>query len=67
MRVIANAKRNEVIKEADLFKVYLNAPAVEGKANKALIGVLADYLAVKKSQISILKGAKNRFKIVEIT
>lgn len=66
MRVVPNAKRNEVLKEADILKVYLNASAVEGKANKALITVLADYLAVKKSQITILKGVKNRLKIIEI-
>ena len=49
-----------------MLKVYLTAPAVEGRANKALIEVLADYWGVKKSQIEITKGLKIRHKTVMI-
>lgn len=66
VRVVANSKRNEILKDNETFKAYLNAPAVEGKANKALVRVLADYFSVKKSQINIIKGEKSRDKIVEI-
>lgn len=66
VRVVTGARKNEVFSIENGFKVYLNAPAVEGKANKALIEVLADYFKVKKSQVSIVKGLKGRRKIVEI-
>lgn len=66
VRVIANAKRDEILKDGETFKAYLNAPAVEGKANKTLVRVLADYFSVKKSQINIIKGEKSRNKIVEV-
>ncbi|MEO0130396.1 MAG: DUF167 domain-containing protein, partial [candidate division WOR-3 bacterium] len=48
IRVIPNAKKNEVVKEENRLKVYLTAPPIEGKANKALIEILAEYFNVKK-------------------
>jgi len=53
-------------KQGEVWKVYLTAPPVEGKANRALIEFLADTLKVKRSQISIIKGLKSRDKIVKI-
>ncbi|MFH1825850.1 MAG: DUF167 domain-containing protein [bacterium] len=67
VRVIPNAKHNKIVQEPGRLKVYLTAPAVEGKANKALIKFLAEYFDVKKSKIKIVKGSKSRDKIVEVT
>jgi len=66
IKVIPNARKNEVIEEVDRIKVKVNSPAIEGKANKACIKVLADHFKVKKSQISIVKGEKNRNKRIQI-
>lgn len=66
IKVIPNAKRNNVLKENDRFKVYVTAPPVNGKANKAMIEVLAEYLKVKKRNIKIIKGNKSKEKIIEI-
>ena len=37
IKVITNAGKNEIKKEGDKYKVYITAPAVDGKANKKLI------------------------------
>jgi uncharacterized protein (TIGR00251 family) len=66
IRVVPNAKQNKIIEEGDKFKVYLTAPAVEGKANKALIQFLAEHFKTKRNKISIIKGEKSRDKIVKI-
>lgn len=66
IRVIPNAKKNEVIQEAGGLKVKITAPPVEGKANKALIEVLAEYFNVKKSAVKIIKGAKSKNKVIMI-
>ena len=66
VRVIPNAKQNRIVEEQDRFKVYLTAPAIEGKANKALIKFLANHFEVKKNQIIIVRGQKSRDKVVEI-
>jgi len=72
IKVIPNAKQNKLIEVASLMagqkaiKVYLTAPAVDGKANKALIDFLSEYYAVKKSSIKIVRGETSRNKIVDI-
>ena len=66
IKVMPGAKRNMVKDEGGILKVYTTAPAVEGKANKAIVPILSKYLVVKKSQIEIIKGLKSRSKIVII-
>jgi uncharacterized protein (TIGR00251 family) len=61
-----NARWNKLLEENGRLKVYLTAPAVEGKANAKLIDFLAEYYGVRKSKISIVRGLKNRLKVVEI-
>ncbi|MBU1870843.1 DUF167 domain-containing protein, partial [Patescibacteria group bacterium] len=63
IKVIPNAKKNEVLEKDEKFRVYINAPAVDGKANKAIIKVLAEFLKIKKNDIKIIKGEKSREKI----
>ena len=66
IKVIPSAKKNLVKEEAGSWKVYLTAPAVEGKANEALLKILSGHLALKKSQLEIIKGLKSRHKIIKI-
>jgi hypothetical protein len=46
--------------------IRLNSPAVEGKANDALIRFLSKRLGIAKSRISIIQGERNRNKLVSI-
>ena len=46
--------------------IKLTAPAVDGKANAALVAFLAKLLKVKKTQVLLVSGEKARIKIVEI-
>ena len=67
VRVVPNAGRRLVKEDPDgTLKVYLAKPALKGQANKELKSVLADYLKVKKSFISIIKGEKARDKLVRV-
>jgi hypothetical protein len=66
VRVIPKAKQNKVVVEPDRLKVYLTAPPVEGKANQALIEILAEHYGVRRSQVRIISGQKGRDKVVEI-
>ncbi len=50
----------------DALVIRLNAPAVEGKANDALIKFLSKRLGIAKSRISIIRGEKNRNKLVSV-
>lgn len=66
VRVCPNAKKELLKQEGDIFKAYLTAPAVDGKANKALIDLLSRHFAVRKSGIEITKGLKSRIKTITI-
>lgn len=43
-------------------RVRLAAPAVDNKANKALVAFVADALGLKKSQVTIERGHASRKK-----
>jgi len=66
VKVIPRARKERVEIFQDGLKVYLAAPAVLGKANKRLIGILAEYYQIKKSDIVIFSGEKSRNKLIRI-
>lgn len=47
-------------------KLSVGAPPEDGKANAAVIAMLAEALGVAKSAISVVSGATDRRKLVEI-
>ena len=47
-------------------KVKLRAPAVEGKANAALVAFLADYLRIPAREIVLVRGRRSRDKVIRI-
>jgi uncharacterized protein (TIGR00251 family) len=67
VRVAPNSKIEEVIKEGDMFLVRVKEPAKEGRANRAVIKLLADYFGVPQRQISISSGFGSRNKVIDIT
>lgn len=67
VRVLPKSSRTEIIAiEDDTYKVKLTAPPVEGKANKALIALLARRLGIGKGRIEIVSGGRSRLKTVRI-
>jgi len=61
------SKREEVRKISyEEYSVAVRAPAREGKANQALIELLAHYFSVPKSSVRIIRGQTSRRKLVEI-
>jgi uncharacterized protein len=62
-----NAKSAAVTKLTETeYRVTLHAPARDGKANRALIELLANYFHVPKSAITIVSGQFARKKLVKI-
>lgn len=60
--------RRELVKQLPdgSFEVRINAPAVEGRANEAVIEALARYFSVTKFSVNIAHGSKGKRKMVEI-
>lgn len=67
VRVIPNAKKTEFTGyREDELVLRLNAPAIEGKANKAAIEFMSRFFEVPRSTVSIVSGEKSRHKIFQI-
>ncbi len=67
VRVQPRASKDEIAGEmGGALKVRLQAPAVENRANEALIEFLARLLKTPKSAVRILSGERSRTKRIEI-
>jgi hypothetical protein len=47
--------------------VRVNAPAVDGRANVAVIEAVAKAFGVKRRQVDVVAGASHRAKTLEVT
>jgi uncharacterized protein (TIGR00251 family) len=66
-RIQPRASKDEITGEiAGAIKIRLQAPAVEGRANEALIEFLAQLLKSPKGAVRILSGERSRIKRLEI-
>lgn len=62
-----NSKNPRVEKDlTEMIHVFVNAPPLEGKANRAVVESLAEYLKVKKSKIVLIRGQKSKSKVFEV-
>jgi len=67
VKVKLGAKENRVEKIDDInFRVFVREPPTKGKANSAMVKVLAAYFHCSTAQIKILSGFTSRKKIIEI-
>jgi hypothetical protein len=66
VKVKPNSKTEEVTQEGDSFIAKVKEPAKEGRANQAVIKLLAQYFGVPQNQLGILSGFKSKNKVIEI-
>jgi uncharacterized protein (TIGR00251 family) len=67
IKVIPFAKQNELVSmRRDGITIQVTCGPEEGQANKAVIDLIAQALAVKPYQVTLLKGHYKAFKTVQI-
>jgi len=67
VRVVPNASRCEIVGLIDdVFKIKLDVPPVDGKANAKCVKFLSKLLGVSKSSVEIASGEKSRTKTLLI-
>ncbi len=67
LKTIPNAPRDEIVGWlGSALKVKIHAPALDGRANYALLQFLADALGVRRSAVALVRGEKSRQKVVRI-
>jgi len=67
IRVQPRARRDEVVGwQGTTLRLRVTAPPAEGRANQAVIALLAEALGVPRSSIGLVSGAGARDKVVRI-
>ena len=66
VKVKPNSRTEEVSREGDSFIVKVKEPPREGKANQAVIRLLAEHFGVPKSRVRILSGFRSKNKVIEV-
>jgi uncharacterized protein (TIGR00251 family) len=68
IRVRAGARREGIIGYADnLLRIAVQAPPVEGAANRALIRLLARSFHTSPSRVRMVRGEKSKIKTIELS
>ena len=63
VKVKANSKNNDIIKENNFYKVNIKSPAENNKANTELIKLLTKHF---KKRAKIIKGLRSREKLLSL-
>lgn len=67
LKIIPNAPRDELAGWlGHALKVKVHAPALEGRANDALLDFLAEKLGVPRRTVTLIRGEKSRHKVVRL-
>ncbi|HEU4914009.1 MAG TPA: DUF167 domain-containing protein [Candidatus Saccharimonadales bacterium] len=67
VHVKPGSKKGPLVEQTDAgFTVYVRERAVDGRANQAVIELLAEYFGVAKSRIEIVRGHTSRTKVVRV-
>ncbi len=67
VKVTPNSKVEEVMEEGDSFVVRVKEPPKQGRANRAVIKLLAKHFKVSPSSVKILSGFTSRSKVIEVS
>jgi len=66
VKVVPNSKVEQITCEDDEFLVKVKEPPREGRANKAVIKLVAKHFKVSQDSIIIVSGFTNRNKVIEV-
>lgn len=67
VKVFPNSKKEEICKKTeDSFEIKVKEKPKRGEANKAVISLLSSFLKIPKEKIRIIKGFKQRNKILKV-
>jgi uncharacterized protein (TIGR00251 family) len=67
LRVSPGAMRTEIAgRHGDGWKVRVSAAPERGRANEAVVGLLAERLGVPRESLSVVAGVSSRDKVVEL-
>jgi uncharacterized protein (TIGR00251 family) len=68
VHVQPGARRSEIAGlHGDRLKVRIAAPALDGRANDALVAFIAGQLGLPKARVAVIKGDRSREKLLAVS
>lgn len=68
LRVIPNARRSEVVgMHGESVKLKVASPAVQGRANEAVLELVAERVGVGIREVRLISGEKAREKLIAVS
>ena len=68
VKVQPGSSKNRLLGEiAGEWKIAVTAPPVDGRANAAVIELVAEWLGVSRSAVQIVRGEARRRKVIEVS
>lgn len=67
IKVFPKSKKEEILKKSeDSFEIRIKEKPERGEANDAAIRILSSFLKIPREKIRIIKGSKQRNKILKV-
>ena len=66
VKVTPNWNKDELSRDGDKFIVKVKEPPREGRANRAVVRLLAKHFGIPQSQVRIISGFRSRDKVIEV-
>jgi uncharacterized protein (TIGR00251 family) len=66
VKVVPGASRNAIKEQAGGLKVYVTQPPDDGRANAAVIELLATHFGVPQKNVIVVSGVRSRHKQIDI-
>lgn len=67
IKVLPRSSRNQILgKEDGVYRAKTTAPPVDGRANRAIVELLAKKLGLSKGSVEIVSGERSRLKSLRI-
>ena len=67
VRVTPKASADRIVEEEGMLRVYVTAVPEDGKANKAVIALLAKHFGIAKSRLEVVQGISARDKVIVVS
>jgi uncharacterized protein len=66
VRAHPGAARERLEWDGELLHAWVTAPAVDGRANRAVVLAVARWIGVAPARVRVLSGARGRSKLLEV-
>jgi uncharacterized protein (TIGR00251 family) len=66
VKVVPRASRNAIKEQAGGLKVYVTEPPEDGRANAAVVELLATHFGVPQKNVIVVSGVRSRYKQIDI-